>query len=629
MFVMGQVHTIMEFWLRRRLRECRNTAYMATVRSRGKSADWWTEYFEEFSNPPTEKAIKDAKKQAFYVKLASPFVRMVVLKIFLLPVDFVPFFGMALGAALRSLSFGRTLHLPFFEAKRMTPAQVELWVTERQGQYRAFGFVAALMERIPLVGLVFSVSNRIGAAMWAHDLEKRQQLMRAAGPDAKIAYKEKLTMRSIAEEANVAAPTRTEQFTGEGLAVLRSHPTGVDERTAVFTHMSFTFPLKLISPRASSRIASRKVFEAASDRRAGLGAGDDAGQDAVEDEGISTSPKAVAALYIVGYGGGLVSGDTVDLDVDVGHHCAMLLLTQGSTKVFKMRQKRPSAAATGVAATTAAGPATRQPARSSADSEVAPKLVTRQTFRFLVRPRSTLILLPDPVTCFASARYDQVQRFDVRNRKTSSLVLLDWITPGRTAVRQKGGEGASRFATGPRRPEVWSFESYRSRNEVRIEGKVVTRDVLLLEQDLELDVRLAKESDSTPGDVLEAVDTELARRNSPYGCYATLILTGPDARRTINRLADEFERIQQRVVTASVPPLIWSLSFLETEQLGSGQKRSHGGAAAAADRHEDPGCVIVRVGGKDSEAVREWLRLRLVDLKDTVGADLYRQALGG
>jgi hypothetical protein len=32
----------------------------------------------------------------------------------------------------------------------------------------AFGFVAALLERLPIIGLVFSVSNRIGAAMWAH-----------------------------------------------------------------------------------------------------------------------------------------------------------------------------------------------------------------------------------------------------------------------------------------------------------------------------------------------------------------------------------------------------------------------------------------------------------------------------
>ena len=31
-----------------------------------------------------------------------------------------------------------------------------------------FGFTAALLEDIPVIGLAFTVSNRIGAAMWAH-----------------------------------------------------------------------------------------------------------------------------------------------------------------------------------------------------------------------------------------------------------------------------------------------------------------------------------------------------------------------------------------------------------------------------------------------------------------------------
>ena len=67
----------------------------------------------------------------------------------------------------------------------MTPEQVSVFMEERKWDYRgtdaniswnahhltrraiAFGFVAALLERIPLLGLVFSVSNRVGAAMWA------------------------------------------------------------------------------------------------------------------------------------------------------------------------------------------------------------------------------------------------------------------------------------------------------------------------------------------------------------------------------------------------------------------------------------------------------------------------------
>ena len=32
----------------------------------------------------------------------------------------------------------------------------------------AFGFTAALLESIPIFGIAFTVSNRVGAAMWAH-----------------------------------------------------------------------------------------------------------------------------------------------------------------------------------------------------------------------------------------------------------------------------------------------------------------------------------------------------------------------------------------------------------------------------------------------------------------------------
>lgn len=60
----------------------------------------------------------------------------------------------------------------------MTPLQEELFIVERLKEFRMFGFTAALVERIPLVGIVFSISNRIGAAMWAHDMEKRQHAFR-------------------------------------------------------------------------------------------------------------------------------------------------------------------------------------------------------------------------------------------------------------------------------------------------------------------------------------------------------------------------------------------------------------------------------------------------------------------
>lgn len=56
----------------------------------------------------------------------------------------------------------------------MNAQQVSLWTEERKNAYFVFGCMALILERVPIFGLVFSVSNRIGAAMWAHDLEKRQ-----------------------------------------------------------------------------------------------------------------------------------------------------------------------------------------------------------------------------------------------------------------------------------------------------------------------------------------------------------------------------------------------------------------------------------------------------------------------
>ncbi|KAH9926445.1 uncharacterized protein B0H18DRAFT_1006135 [Fomitopsis serialis] len=120
-FVATQVSGIVTYFVSHGLRVARERAYNQTIESRNKGPDFWHPYVEEWDNPPTV-----------------------------------------------SKSVG------YFQAKGMTTEQVSIFMEERKWDYRAFGFVAALLERIPLLGLVFSVSNRIGAAMWAVDLEKRQ-----------------------------------------------------------------------------------------------------------------------------------------------------------------------------------------------------------------------------------------------------------------------------------------------------------------------------------------------------------------------------------------------------------------------------------------------------------------------
>jgi len=54
-----------------------------------------------------------------------------------------------------------------------------LRTTEYPSNISAFGLAAALLESIPIAGLFLSIPNRIGAAMWSFDMEKRQHLFAA------------------------------------------------------------------------------------------------------------------------------------------------------------------------------------------------------------------------------------------------------------------------------------------------------------------------------------------------------------------------------------------------------------------------------------------------------------------
>ncbi|KZT60875.1 UreD-domain-containing protein [Calocera cornea HHB12733] len=284
-------------------------------------------------------------------------------------------------------------------------------------------------------------------------------------------------------------------FHGRGKAVLNA-----SGNTASFSELSYQYPLKLLSPRT-----------------------------------VVDGP--VATVYVLSYGGGLVSGDRIDLEVDVGERCSLLMLTQGFTKVFRARGKTIS-----------------DPGSDGA--------ITRQRLSATVRSESLLLLLPDPVTCFARSSYSQIQTFDLA--PDGSAIILDWFTSGRMS-----------------RGEVWELDRYRSVNEVQIDGKRVARDVMLLEN-------------LVPGRVKS--------RLAPYGCYATVFLFGPAVQPVLKSLRVEYDTIQQMQLGAP-EPFIWSLSPLEKGKAG-----------------------ILRCAGKETETVRVWLRTALAEVGKLVGKDVYDKA---
>ncbi|RDX50421.1 UreD-domain-containing protein [Lentinus brumalis] len=296
------------------------------------------------------------------------------------------------------------------------------------------------------------------------------------------------------------APSKLEQ--GHGRVVLHN-----DGNANVFSEMSATYPLKLLSPQLPS--------------------------------------PDVSVVYMLSYGGGLVGGDRVQLDVEVYDGARLALLSQGSTKVFKAR------------------PGQRLSARSKLQS------VTTQRLTVRVAPESALFLLPDPVTCFRAAKYEQVQTLHLC--KDSSAVLLDWITSGRRSLGEK-----------------WAFSQYFSLNEVWIEDKRVARDAMLLEE------RDVFSGPLTPRTLAESL--------APYSCYATLIMYGPLLEDTMRHLTAAYGAITVFKQHAP-PPLLWSLSPI----------------------CEGRGCVV-RVAAKETEHVKNWIGSALKQLESILGVDVYRRA---
>ena len=115
---------------------------------------------------------------------------------------------------------------------------------------------------------------------------------------------------------------------------------------------------------------------------------------------------ATCWVYAATLGGGLVGGDEIRLNAEIGPDARALLTTQASTKVY--RSLRPCT----------------------------------QTVNGTVGADALFAVAPDPIVCFAEADFTQTQRYDLHD--SASLVLVDWVTSaeGQAAIaRYKiGGE---------------------------------------------------------------------------------------------------------------------------------------------------------------------------------------------
>ncbi|KAK1758416.1 hypothetical protein QBC47DRAFT_374617 [Echria macrotheca] len=113
--------------------------------------------------------------------LKSPFSRFspkaLVRYVMYLPLNFIPVVGTVAFIILNGRSRGATVHDRYFQLKRYSQSQKSAWLSEHAGAYAAFGTVATLLDMIPVASILFTFTNTVGAALWAADIEAKENEM--------------------------------------------------------------------------------------------------------------------------------------------------------------------------------------------------------------------------------------------------------------------------------------------------------------------------------------------------------------------------------------------------------------------------------------------------------------------
>jgi urease accessory protein len=282
---------------------------------------------------------------------------------------------------------------------------------------------------------------------------------------------------------------------------------------------------------------------------------------------LRTDDRLVHTVYLLTYGGGLVAGDAIDLHVVIEKTTRLVLLTQGSTKLFKSPNR---------------------------------DVISKQCMTVDIAPGSALCYLPDPVQPFEKSCFEQKQVYNIaidssEPSATGSLCVLDWVSNGR-----------------PANGENWSLFHYGSKNEIFLcqpsgGQKLLLRDAVLLDD--------------------AGSENSVASRMDGMAVFGTLVLYGPLFKRLGQFFADEFRalpRIGGRKWDSSSESGDEDVDPAVTRRLERQRQEKEDGLlwSAASVR----GCVVVKFGTRELEHGRRFLRSMLVE-EGTVEAKLGERAL--
>ncbi|KAK9937198.1 hypothetical protein M0R45_014005 [Rubus argutus] len=260
---------------------------------------------------------------------------------------------------------------------------------------------------------------------------------------------------------------------------------------------------------------------------------------------VGSSKADVVWVYSLTYGGGIVTGDSISCEFTIGDGCTAVITTQASTKVYKSLGGKCS----------------------------------EQVMEARVGSNALLAVIPDPVTCFSTARYSQKQVFRVAS--DSSLVIVDWITSGRHESGEK-----------------WDFDFYKSANHIFIGD----------EEPLFLDmVHLQSGSISS-----------IAERMQDYQVIAMVLLLGPK----IKHIQDLVQENVKRMMAEKLH--IPSTASGCQKKMNADYRFTKPSFIASSSVFGPKGVgVVVRIAATTTESVYKFLQHQLAGMEPLLGVSPY------
>ena len=210
---------------------------------------------------------------------------------------------------------------------------------------------------------------------------------------------------------------------------------------------------------------------------------------------LKSNHNQAALLHLSSYGGGLVPGDSLVLDVEVGPDASLVILTQGGQRIYRPGKQfafKDYSYSTSVD-------------KSSCDEVPDRKdKLCRSSINCRVKGGASLYYLPDPTVPYNESAFREERVFSCMEH--GSIIAVDWYSSGR------------RFSTGMGN-ERWAFDYLATRTELSVGENGVTRPLFVEAQ--EFDGQDTRSNEAAFG--------------KKYESMASLLLHGPASSEVVTR----------------------------------------------------------------------------------------------